>query len=606
MDILLHSDVDTAAHVTVALTGTEGIGKSTLAKLLCHQHHVQKRFPSGFLWIKIGPVPVKPFNLLSQLYLKLTGVPWTQPATDEGREVNEEETVASLSEELDVLCKNHSEKLLVIIDDVWEAEDVNMYIKTFSSCKIVLTTRQSDISASIPCSCVIPVEGIDQPEAVEFLTIPEFQPLDASSVEQLNELTLSVHRSPLLLTLVRGLLCQQYKTMSNRSSASIIKQTFKKLSNNGLTVFDPHSPSMDNAVKACLQASTVNLSKDNLARLIRLVTTITFDNVMPKSLLFLIWGISLDEIDNCCNALQSMQLISYTPLFCFSDNDDTHGIEIHFTIMQYLFNSTLQNKGVTEVLQDFVTDTTFTQQYMFNSLVSIDHRVDVNQHNLYFYNLMDLVNIPLFIKYIPIMIQAIVKSGFDDIPGIAKMLPQIKKETFVTLREKHRKTISFLNNGNYSQAIAYINQLLDHYLKLLKGLIGIISKSKEVPIESRFELNLSFNLLKAIPCQVKLYITMRSELFAVMLSNDASTQEAQEVFQSFTDRINRALMPILQDSIELCQNFLPEIIETGDPTLLTRLLAPLQSSNSPFSMSPAALSNLTGDPNSMAQNCNIM
>ena len=162
--------------------------------------------------------------------------------------------------------------------------------------------------------------------------------------------------------------------------------------------------------------------------------------------------------------------------------------------------------------------------------------------------------------------------------------------------------MSFLNNGNRDQAIVYINQLLDHYLKLLKGLIGILSKSKEVPIATRFQLNFSFNILKAIPCQVKLYITMRSELFAVMLSNDTNTQE---VLQTFADRINKTMMPILQDSVELYQNFLPEIIESGDPTLLSKLVAPFQSSN-PFSMSPAALSNLTDDPNLMAQNCTII
>lgn len=196
------------------------------------------------------------------------------------------------------------------------------------------------------------------------------------------------------------------------------------------------------------------------------------------------------------------------------------------------------------------------------------------------------------------MIQAIVKSGFEDIPGISKMLPQIKKETFITLREKHWKTMSFLNNGNRDQAIVYINQLLDHYLKLLKGLIGVISKSKEVPIATRFQLNFSFNILKAIPCQVKLYITMRLELFAVILSND-TTQEAQKVLQTFADCINKAITPILQDSMELCQNFLPEIIESGDPTLFSKLVAP----SNPFSMSPAALSNLTI---LMAQNCSIM
>lgn len=599
---LLHNEADAANHVAVALTGIGGIGKSTLAKLVCHQPPVQQQYLSGFLWIKLGPVPVKPFNLLSQLYLNLTGAPWTQHTTDERKEA-EKEAVDSLSRELNTLCKSRSRQLLVIIDDVWEAEDVKMYVKTFSGCKILLTTRLTDISTSIPCSHVIPVDGMDQLEAVELLKVPEFQTLDASSVQQLNELALSVHKCPLLLNLVRGELYQQYKSMPSRSPSSIIKQTYKRLSNNGLA---PRGSSMDEAITACLQVSMKNLSKDILTRFTKLVTTITFDNVIPKSLLSLIWEIGLDDINDCCNMLQSVGLVSYTPLPCFSDNDDTHGIEIHFTNMQCIFDSSLQNKSIPELIQDFYTDTALVQKYMMNSLLSIAQRVDETKFNLYLYNVVDLVNIPLFIKAIPTMLQATVKCGFEDIPGVSKMLPHIHQETFVTLKEKYRKTICFLNNGNTDQAITYVNQLLDHYLKLLKGLIGIISKSREVPIATRFQLNYSFLLLKSIPGQFKMYITIRSQLLTVILSADATTQEAQEALQALFEPYSKAMTPVMQDSVELWQNFMPEIMESGNPNLFSELVAPLEPSGNQFAMLPAALSNFTGDPNAMAANCTIM
>jgi len=231
INTLLQSKTDSSAPVTVAFIGEGGSGKSTLVKMLCYQPPVQMHFLSGFLWIKLGPVPGKPFNLLSQIYLSLTGLPWT---TDEEKEFTEEKLVDSLSEEIEILCTNHTNKLLVIIDDVWEADDAKVYINAFSSCKIVLTTCKSKVLTTLACKHTISVKCMDQSEAVELLTIPEFQPLDTASAEQLTELALSVYKSPLLLNLVRGQLHQQLQASPNKPFVSVIKQTFKKLSNCGL------------------------------------------------------------------------------------------------------------------------------------------------------------------------------------------------------------------------------------------------------------------------------------------------------------------------------------------------------------------------------------
>ncbi|XP_065900440.1 uncharacterized protein [Dysidea avara] len=595
--------VDSSAALTVALIGAGGIGKSTLAKMLCHQPPVQMNFLSGFLWIKLGPVPGKPFNLLSQLYLNLTGLPWTQPETDEEKEVTEEELVTCLSEEIDTLCKNHANKLLVIIDDVWEVEDAKVYIDTFASCKIVLTTRKSDISTTINCKHVIPVKGMDQREAVEFLTIPEFQPLDAASFEQLTELALSVHKSPLLLNLVRGQLGQQHKAMPNRSSASIIKQTFKKLSNCGLAEFDPIEPNLENAINACVRASLVFLNEDDLHRLAKLATTFTFGKVTSKSLLFCIWGRNLEIVDCCCSILQSMGLLSYTSLPTFANTDDTHGIEIHPAIMQYFFESFSESKDVNEVLQKFLLDASFVQQYMQSNLESISMRVDADHCKFYLYNMVDSIIIPIYIKTIPLMLQAIIKLSVEDFPDVSRRLPQVKKETFLTLREKYKKTVTFLNSGHGDQAISYINILLDSYLKLLKELIDIISTSNKVPIATRLQLNYYFSYLKPMPVQIKLYITMRSELYAMVISRE-DTQKQLEIIQKFGSRYTEVLTPMLQDSMGLYQKFLPEMM--SDPNILSTIMQlPLQQSGLDMNdLISAGMSAFSGNT-SAAQNCNM-
>ena len=598
---LVQNEIDSSAPLTVVLTGKGGIGKSTIAKMLCHQPSVQMHFLSGFLFIKLGPVPEKPFNLLSQLYLNLTGLPWTQPKTEEEKEAIEEELVDCLSEDIDTICKNHANKLLVVIDDVWEVEDAKVYIDTFTSCKIVLTTRNGNISTLISCKHVIPVKGMDQAEAVELLTIPEFQPLNSASVEQLTELALSVHKSPLLLNLVRGQLCQQYKALPDRSSASIIKQTFKRLSNSGLAEFDPIEPDLINATNACVRASLAYLNEDDLRRLAILATTFTFGKVTSKSLLLSIWGQNLEIVDSCCSVLQSMGLLLYTTLPAFTDADDTHGIEIHPAIMQYLFESFSESKDVDEVLQKYLSDTSFVQQYMLSNLESMSMRVDVDHCDFYLYNMVDSINIPIYIKTIPLMIQSIIKLSVEDFPDLSKRLPKVKKETFLTLREKYKKTVTFLNSGNDDQAISYINKLLDSYLKLLKGLIDIVSKSNNVPVVTRIRLNYYFNYLKSMPAQVKLYVTMRSELYAMVISRE-NIQKQLELLQKFGSRYMEVLVPVMQDSMGLYQKFLPEMM--SDPSIQSNMLQfPLQQSGINMNdLLSAGMSAFSGNQ-SAAQNC---
>ena len=69
---LMEDDSIPTVGTTVTISGVGGIGKSTLAKALCHDLRLRNYFLDGFLWIRIGPLPVSPSVKLGQLYHLLT------------------------------------------------------------------------------------------------------------------------------------------------------------------------------------------------------------------------------------------------------------------------------------------------------------------------------------------------------------------------------------------------------------------------------------------------------------------------------------------------------------------------------------------------------
>ncbi|XP_065900453.1 uncharacterized protein [Dysidea avara] len=252
-----------------------GYGKSTLAKVLCHQSSIKNHFSGRVVWIQLGPIPkMRPVSMLLLIYSKLTGKQWTPIAPSVQATLTDEETLAGLSEALQTLCS--SENVLVIVDDVWEVEDACTYIETFCGCKIVITTRRKDFTQFFECKHEILVEGMTTTDAIDLLTIKEFQPVNISIIDQLSQLAKRLYYWPLLLNLVHGQFQMHYHRIPNISSATIIENTSQKLFDYGLTAFDPrgilkHQKEM--AATACIKASLDCLEQTDLIRLVKLVTS---------------------------------------------------------------------------------------------------------------------------------------------------------------------------------------------------------------------------------------------------------------------------------------------------------------------------------------------
>lgn len=115
--------------------GWPGVGKTTCAAALVHAANLGVAFPDGVLWISLGPEP----DLLSKLVtcghsLDLEGISTTQTV---------EQAVVRLRARL------RDKRMLVVVDDVWEAQDAITLSQIGNCCTFLLTTRSPKVGQDL-------------------------------------------------------------------------------------------------------------------------------------------------------------------------------------------------------------------------------------------------------------------------------------------------------------------------------------------------------------------------------------------------------------------------------------------------------------------------
>ena len=120
--------------VVSAIYGLGGIGKSTLAAALAHDPEVQTYFPDGIFWATLGQQP----DIASFLST------WIQALGDYDFKVINSDA-ASL--QLRTLLSN--KKALLVVDDVWNPEDVKPFRVGGSGCRVLVTTREAPVQGAI-------------------------------------------------------------------------------------------------------------------------------------------------------------------------------------------------------------------------------------------------------------------------------------------------------------------------------------------------------------------------------------------------------------------------------------------------------------------------
>ncbi len=123
-------------HINMtALHGMGGIGKSVLAAALCHQADIQEAFPNGIIWIKIG----RENNTLTTQLREFGRALGDKPDAYDSLEMG--------STRLKALLQDRA--VLIVLDDVWAAGQVEPFQMDAPRTHILFTTRDGNIPLSL-------------------------------------------------------------------------------------------------------------------------------------------------------------------------------------------------------------------------------------------------------------------------------------------------------------------------------------------------------------------------------------------------------------------------------------------------------------------------
>ena len=245
-----------------------------------------------------------------------------------------------------------SYKLLVILDDVWEAEDALAYVEVFHSCKILLTTRKSVINSKIPTNNPIDIKPMELDEAVKLLTsrIDAFKTLDDSARVMIYKLAEYLYCWPLLLNLVRTQLyiyCTEWKMSLNKAMVLATQKLSKSF-----TVFD--EASREKAVKICLDTS-LNLLPEQDTRVLYFVI-LTIGGLGPyamKDSVARTSRISIEQFSTCVTNLWSHGLIELIDIPAYPTNHHISCIGVHHIVAHYI-TETMPVEQLYETIQSAV------------------------------------------------------------------------------------------------------------------------------------------------------------------------------------------------------------------------------------------------------------
>ncbi len=121
--------------VVSAISGLGGLGKSVLATTIVLDLEVQARFPDGILWVTLGQKPDLQ-TLLGDWIREL----------DKSREAFSAKTLESASRYLDSLLAER--EMLLVVDDVWNADHAEWFRVGGAGCRVLVTTREAQIEGA--------------------------------------------------------------------------------------------------------------------------------------------------------------------------------------------------------------------------------------------------------------------------------------------------------------------------------------------------------------------------------------------------------------------------------------------------------------------------
>jgi tetratricopeptide (TPR) repeat protein/transcriptional regulator with XRE-family HTH domain len=195
--------------VYIALHGLPGVGKTTLAVTLAHDHEILTHFHDGVFWARVGPKP----DMLGSLskWGALVGIPVTQM-----------EKLTTCEAWIEVIRTTiNTRRILFIIDDVWNIDDALICKVGGLNCAYLITTRFPDVALQFSHGESFIVSELNISDSLTLLAcfVPNLVALEYPTTHELARL---VGGLPLALTLMgRYLQRQAYSGQPRRVKTSL-------------------------------------------------------------------------------------------------------------------------------------------------------------------------------------------------------------------------------------------------------------------------------------------------------------------------------------------------------------------------------------------------
>ncbi|MEU1607470.1 NB-ARC domain-containing protein [Micromonospora matsumotoense] len=298
-----------------AVHGTGGYGKTSLAAWACRSPDVQAAFPDGIYWVELGRDPSAEaiVGALSDLAALLSGEP------PQGYS-----TVFAAGAAFALATKDR--QALVVVDDVWNARDLEPFLRADPACKVLVTTRRP---RCLPHDSVrIEVDRMT-PRQAQALLSAGLDPATRSTTFRLYERS---GRWPIVLSLLNGVLRSMVDSFG-LSVTAVVDDIVARLDRQGVAGLDELADERDRTI-----AGTLEISLDELtatagpAAAGRMLSLCCFPpgTLIDFSLLEILWGGDRLDVRKTCAALADRSLVQ---------GMTRDGVRLHDVIHDYLRRS---------------------------------------------------------------------------------------------------------------------------------------------------------------------------------------------------------------------------------------------------------------------------
>jgi hypothetical protein len=277
--------------VVSALHGLGGVGKTSLAAATAHHHLIRERFRDGVLWTTLGQQP----DLLANL------VAWIHALGD--RDYSPSTTTAASGYLLTLLFPKN---LLLVVDDVWEAEHAKPFLAGGPKCSVLITTRRAYVADDLGAN-LYALNVMTQADAVSMLRkrveLGRGTPLTQIDLEQATLLAQETGYLPLALELIGALIARGYGWGEVHQLLNLEQSRRGK--------HTPRRHHVQLKLEACLQVSLNYLrTEDEKAwECFAWLGVLPDETMLNASMAATLWDMSLDEAGRLLNFLADEAII---------------------------------------------------------------------------------------------------------------------------------------------------------------------------------------------------------------------------------------------------------------------------------------------------------